>query len=78
VNGGPDLLAIATTAIAASTTTPDDLLAVYYCACARVALSKLKDQLKAVAAIVAARELELVQRGAPKGQESFPIDEGAR
>jgi hypothetical protein len=64
----PDYLAMARAAIAASATAPSDEVATYYCAAARVALSRLKEELKSTAAIVLAREEELVRRGTPKRQ----------
>jgi hypothetical protein len=65
---GVDLLNVARTAIAASSTSTDDMLAVHYCAVARVALSQLREELQSVEAVVSARESELVRRGSPKSQ----------
>jgi hypothetical protein len=61
----PDLATIVRTCVAASTATPDDSIGIYYCAAARVALSKLEAEARELEHIVGARERELVRRVQP-------------
>jgi hypothetical protein len=71
-----DHLAVARACIAASASAPSDELAAYYCACARAALGRLKEETKSTAVLVLAREEELVRRAAPKAQLVIAEEEG--
>jgi hypothetical protein len=72
----PDLLSVARSCIAASTTTQDEAVAVYYLAAARGAIVQAKEELRTLAALVSAREAELARRSAPKAQEALAIEGG--
>ena len=56
---GPDLLTISRAALAASAVAPEDVVAAYYLAVARVTATKLADELHALELLIAAREGEL-------------------
>jgi hypothetical protein len=58
----PDLLAMARTAVSASTASTDDRMAVFYVASARIALASLAEEMRALEVHIAAREDELLRR----------------
>jgi len=62
---------MARAALSASTLTDDTELATFYAAAARVALKRARDEVRGLASVLAAREEELVRRGAPKAQLSL-------
>jgi hypothetical protein len=71
-----DLSTFVSTCVAASLATNDDAAATYFAAAARVALNKLAGELRELELLVAAREQELVRRGAPKQQLTIVKDSG--
>jgi hypothetical protein len=60
-----DLLAHAKEALAASSTATDDAAAVLYLSASRAALSRVEEELRQLAILVAAREAELARRVQP-------------
>jgi hypothetical protein len=71
---GPDLIATARTALAASSTAHDPEIAGYYAALARTAFTKAAEELRTIEHVLVARERELATRTRPKQLDMPPTD----